>query len=103
MKKQWAIYIMTNGKNGTLYIGRTDDLVRRIWEHKNKVVKGFTERYDLNKLVYYEVWEDGIESIRRERNMKKWKREWKIKLIEKQNPDWNDLYAEVCGSLPSQG
>ncbi len=95
MEKTWAVYILASKKNGTLYIGRTENLPKRIWGHKNKVVKSFTEKYNINMLVYYEIWEDCFESIKRERNMKKWKRTWKLRIIEEKNPSWKDLSNEI--------
>jgi len=94
--KQYFIYLLTNKRNGTLYTGVTSNLVKRIWEHKNKVVEGFTQKYDLDKLVYYEAYNDPENAILREKNIKKWNRSWKIELIEKDNPDWNDLYESIC-------
>ena len=94
--KSGYVYILTNKKNGTLYIGVTSDLIKRIWEHKNKVVEGFTEKYNLDKLVYYEVFEDIENAILREKQLKKWHRDWKINQIEKTNPEWKDLYEEIC-------
>lgn len=89
------IYILTNKRYGTLYIGLTTNLTKRIDEHKKKIVKGFTEKYNLTQLVYYEIHDDINVAAHRERLMKKWKREWKITLIEKQNPHWVDLYADL--------
>ncbi len=86
---------MTNKPNGTLYIGITSDIVKRIYEHKNKLIDGFTKKYNLNKLVYYEVYDEINEAIKREKQLKSWKRDWKIELIEKMNNDWNDLYDEI--------
>ncbi len=91
MSKQPAVYILASKRNGTLYIGVTSDLPKRAWEHKNDVVEGFTKRYSVHRLVYYELHEDMESAIRREKHMKKWKRAWKLELIEKQNPDWRDL------------
>ena len=91
MDKQSYIYIMANRPNGTLYIGVTSDLIRRDWEHKNGLSDGFTKKYSINLLVYYEVFDDIYNAITREKQLKKWKREWKIQLIEKFNPRWNDL------------
>lgn len=93
--KQPCVYILSSKKNGTLYIGVTSDLVKRIWQHKNKEVSGFTEKYDVSGLVYYEVHETMESAIVREKQMKKWKREWKINLIEKQNPEWKDLWKTI--------
>ncbi|WP_299111610.1 GIY-YIG nuclease family protein [uncultured Winogradskyella sp.] len=88
---QYYLYILTNKKNGTLYIGITNDLERRIFEHKNKLIEGFTKRYDLTQLVYFESYQYINDAIKREKNMKKWKRQWKINLIEEENSGWKDL------------
>jgi len=90
------IYIITNTNNKVLYIGVTNNLVRRIYEHKHKMVKGFSNTYNLNKLVYYEQYSNIIQAIEREKQLKKWNRSWKEDLINKQNPSWNDLYDEIC-------
>ena len=91
MNKSCAIYIMTNYQETTLYIGVTSNLQRRIWEHKNKVVEGFTKKYNVDKLIYYELT-DSIESaINREKQLKRWHRNWKINLIKKMNPEFKDL------------
>ena len=89
------VYILASGKNGTLYIGVTSDLKKRIWEHRNNLVKGFTEKYSVHNLVYYEQHEDIEQAILREKQMKKWKRYWKMKLINKVNPAWSDLYSQI--------
>jgi len=91
---QYYLYILTNKKEGVLYIGATNDLERRIFEHKNKLIKGFSSRYNLDKLVYFETYQFIEDAIKREKNMKKWKREWKINLIVEHNPDWGDLSKE---------
>ena len=83
---------MTNKKNGVLYTGMTDNLTRRVYEHKENITPGFTTRYCLYKLVYYESTDDVTEALEREKRIKKWRRQWKIDLIEKDNPDWDDLY-----------
>ena len=88
---QYYLYIITNKKNGVLYIGVTNNLERRMLEHKNKLIKGFSSRYNLDKLVYLEVYQYVEDAIKREKNMKKWKREWKINLIVEANPDWDDI------------
>ena len=93
--KQPAVYILASKKNGNLYIGVTSDLAKRIWEHKNDLVKGFTKRYKVHNLVWYEVHDNIDAAIEREKNMKEWQRVWKIKLIEKDNPNWNDLYNAI--------
>lgn len=86
---------MTNDTNGTLYIGVTSDLKKRVWKHKNKTSKGFTNKYSLNKLVYYEIFDDIYLAINREKLLKTWHRNWKKDLIEKSNPEWKDLYSEI--------
>lgn len=86
---------MASKKNGTLYIGVTNNLVRRVYEHKEGLIEGFTKKYNVKNLVYYEVYNDMYEAIKREKAMKKWLRKWKIELIEKTNPDWIDLYEEI--------
>ena len=88
---QYYLYIITNKKNGVLYIGVTNNLERRMFEHKNKLIKGFSSKYNLDKLVYLEVYQYVEDAIKREKNMKKWKREWKINLIVEDNPDWDDI------------
>lgn len=95
MSKQLYIYILASRKNGTLYIGVTSDLVRRIYEHKSNLVEGFTNKYNVHNLVYFEVAESADVAITREKQLKAWKRAWKIRLIEKNNPEWRDLYTEI--------
>jgi putative endonuclease len=92
--KYYFVYILTNKKNGTLYVGVTNDLLRRVSEHKNGIIKGFTWKYNIHKLVYYETFNDIYETIVREKRIKKWKRQWKIELIEKDNSEWKDLSIE---------
>ena len=87
---------MAGKRNGTLYIGVTSDLIRRVWEHKNKVVQGFTAKYAVNLLVYYEIHPNAESAILREKRLKKWNRAWKLRLIEEMNPDWMDLYGDIC-------
>ena len=89
--KNYYVYILCSKQNGTLYIGVTNDLQRRIFEHKNKIVKGFTKKYKVAKLVYFEEFGDVKEAIQRETVLKRWKREWKMKLIDRSNPFWKDL------------
>ena len=91
---QYYVYILTNQKNGTLYIGMTNSLERRVFEHKQKLLKGFTLKYGLDKLVYFEQYQYVSDAILREKRMKKWKRQWKINLIEEENPQWLDLAAD---------
>jgi putative endonuclease len=90
-----SVYILASKKNGTLYIGVTSNLVKRIWQHKNKVVSGFTDYYQVNTLVYFEQFDDMYTAITREKQLKKWNRAWKVSLIEKANPNWNDLYDDI--------
>ena len=95
MDRHPAVYILASKRNGTLYIGVTSDLVKRIWEHKNNVVEGFTKRYGIHTLVWYEPHESMQSAIEREKKLKEWKRAWKLELIEKENPDWQDLYTTI--------
>jgi putative endonuclease len=95
--KQACIYILANKSRGTLYIGVTSDLTARIWQHKNDLVAGFTEKYQVHMLVYYEMHETMLDAIQREKQLKKWNREWKIRLIEEFNATWTDLYAQITG------
>jgi putative endonuclease len=90
-----AVYILASKRNGTLYIGVTSDLVKRIWEHKNNVVEGFTKRYGIHTLVWYELHESMQSAIEREKKLKEWKRGWKLELIEAGNPNWHDLYETI--------
>ena len=96
--RSYYVYILSTGKNGTLYIGVTNDLLRRVYEHKKKIFKGFTSKYYVDMLVYFEETDDIGAAIQREKQLKKWNRKWKIELIEKINPDWNDLYYEYGGT-----
>ena len=91
----YYVYIMASRQNGTLYIGVTNDLARRIYEHKNDLVEGFTKKYGVHILVYYEQFQDIKLAVQREKQMKKWNRQWKINRIREQNPDWNDLYDSI--------
>jgi putative endonuclease len=93
--RQPCVYLLASKRNGTLYVGVTSDLVQRIWQHKNDLVEGFTKRYGVHTLVWYEMSETMQAAIARERAIKEWKRAWKIELIEKFNPEWRDLYEEV--------
>ena len=89
------VYILASRKNGTLYIGVTNDLVLRVYDHKSDVIQGFTENYGVHNLVYYESYTDVRDALTREKRLKKWKRQWKINLIETNNPDWRDLYEQI--------
>ena len=93
--KQYYIYILTNQYHTVFYVGVTNNLIRRVYEHKNKLVKGFTAKYNINKLVYYEVFSDVRDAIYREKQIKSWSRKKKIEMIEKFNPEWKDLYEEI--------
>jgi len=95
--KQPAVYTLASKRNGTLYIGVTSDLIKRVWQHKNDVAEGFTEKYGVHSLVYYELHNDMAEAIRREKRLKKWNRAWKIRLIERENPEWLDLWPSLVG------
>ena len=88
----YFVYILASKRNGTLYIGVTNNLIKRIYEHKQKQVEGFTKKYNINKLIYFEEYNSPEEAIAREKRLKKWNRSWKLKLIEEKNPQWNDLY-----------
>ncbi len=91
----YYVYLLASGRNGTLYIGVTNDLKRRVYEHKQKIIKGFTEKYNVNNLVWYEQTEDVNSAIQKEKEIKKWNRNWKIELIEKDNYEWKDLYDDL--------
>ncbi len=93
--KQPAVYILSSRRNGTLYIGVTSDLVKRVWEHRHDVVPGFTRRYRIHRLVYFELWGSISDATEREMRLKKWNRAWKVELIESVNPNWRDLWNEI--------
>jgi putative endonuclease len=93
--KAYYIYILASKRNGTLYIGVTNDIVRRVYEHKNSLIAGFTSKYSVNTLVYCEQFDDIESAIQREKQIKKWNRRWKLELIERANPDWRDLYNDL--------
>lgn len=93
--KQYYVYILASAKRGTLYIGMTSDLQKRIYQHKNELVEGFTKKYGVNRLVYFEETQDVMSAIEREKRMKKWNRQWKIELIESNNPEWRDLSEDL--------
>ena len=92
---QYYVYILASQKNGTLYVGVTHDLKKRTYEHKNHLIDGFTNKYNVKFLIYFEIFNDINEAILREKRIKKWKRKWKLELIEKNNPQWKDLYEEI--------
>ena len=91
----YYVYIMASRRNGTLYVGVTSDLLKRVYEHKTKRMDGFTCKYGVDRLVYYECHSDIYEAIKREKQMKEWKRKWKLELIERTNPEWKDLYETL--------
>ena len=93
--KLYYVYILASKRNGTLYIGVTNDLIRRVYEHKNDIIDGFTKKYKVHMLVYYELANDIYNAIQREKRIKKWERKWKMELIEEMNPDWHDLYEDL--------
>jgi putative endonuclease len=92
----YFVYIIASRKDGAIYIGVSNDIVRRIFEHRNKLVPGFASKYNITRLVWFEMYDDPISAISREKELKKWKRSWKIQLIEAENPQWNDLYDSIC-------
>jgi putative endonuclease len=96
MQKQYYVYILTKARNSTFYVGVTSDLRKRVWEHKNEVADGFTKQHGIKTLVYYEIFDDPENAIKREKRLKKWNRHWKMNVIEKINPDFRDLYEEIC-------
>ncbi|MGZ8388832.1 MAG: GIY-YIG nuclease family protein [Rhodoplanes sp.] len=93
----YYVYLMASRKHGTLYLGVTNNLVRRVYEHKSKAVRGFTARYNVDRLVWFECYDDPTNAIEREKDIKKWRRNWKIRLIEEVNPQWDDLYDGITG------
>ena len=96
MEKKFWVYMLASKEYGTLYIGVTSDLKKRIWEHKSKVAEGFTEKYDVQNLVWFEEHQNAESAITREKQMKEWKREWKLNRIKDMNPEWRDLYEDIC-------
>jgi len=96
MARQPAVYILSSKRNGTLYVGVTSNLIQRIWQHRNGKIEGFTEKYRVYNLVYYELHSEMAAAILREKQIKKWKRDWKINLIESFNPGWKDLWHKIC-------
>jgi putative endonuclease len=92
----YYVYILASRKGGAIYLGVTNDLIRRIYEHRIKAVRSFTSKYNISRLVWFEIYDDPISAISREKELKKWKRAWKVQLIEAKNPLWEDLYDEIC-------
>jgi len=96
--RNFYVYILASRIGGTLYVGVTNDLIRRVYEHRSDAVEGFTKRYDVHRLVYFECFDEIEQAIHREKRLKKWTRAWKIALIEKDNPNWIDLYPQIAGA-----
>ena len=96
-ERRYYVYILVSKIGGTLYIGVTNDFIRRVAEHKSKLIESFTEKYDVARLVYFEQFDDPENAIKREKRLKKWNRAWKVRLIEKENPNWDDLYPVIAG------
>jgi putative endonuclease len=92
----YYVYILASRRDGAIYVGITNDLVRRVYEHRTKAVPRFTAKYNITRLVWFEAYDDPISAISREKELKKWKRDWKVQLIRAQNPEWNDLYESIC-------
>jgi putative endonuclease len=97
MAKQFYVYILASKPNGTLYTGVTSNLIQRVWQHKHDVIQGFTRKYNVKTLVYYEVHENAESALKREKRIKRWRRAWKLGLIENSNPEWRDLYEDILG------
>ena len=95
MEKEFCVYILASNRNGTLYIGVTSNLIQRVWQHQEKQVEGFAKKYEVQKLVWFEQHENSESAIIREKRIKKWNRDWKIRLIEETNPYWNDFYPSI--------
>jgi putative endonuclease len=103
MDRCYFVYILASKRYGTLYVGVTNDVTRRTWEHKQKLVEGFTKKYGVHMLVYYETFTDVVEAIAREKRLKRWHRTWKIELIQRQNPEWRDLYDDLVTQICHPG
>jgi putative endonuclease len=97
-EKSPSVYILASAPRGTLYVGVTSDLVKRVWEHRNDLVDGFTRKYGVHRLVHFELHQRMYDAIQREKQLKKWERIWKIELIERRNPEWRDLWDEIVGA-----
>jgi len=97
-RKQFFVYILCSKRNGTLYTGVTSDLIKRVYEHKNKLADGFTKKYGVHRLIWYEMHDAAETAIPREKQIKKWNRAWKLEVIEQMNPDWKDLYDELVNT-----
>ena len=92
----YYVYLLASGRHGTLYLGVTNNLIRRVYQHKHKLLGGFSARYGVDRLVWFECYDDPVSAITREKEIKKWRRDWKIALIERDNPDWLDLYEAIA-------
>ena len=92
----YYVYILASRRDGAIYVGITNNLVRRVYEHRIKAVPGFTAKYNITRLVWFETYDDPVSAITREKELKKWKRAWKVELIKTSNPEWNDLYESIC-------
>ena len=92
----YYVYILASRRDGAIYVGITNDIVRRVYEHRMKAVPGFTAKYNITQLVWFETYDDPVSAITREKELKKWKRAWKVQLIEAENPQWHDLYESIC-------
>lgn len=97
MEKQPCVYLLASRKQGVLYIGVTSNLIQRVWQHKHNMVEGFTSQYHIHRLVYFEQFDNMVDAITREKQLKNWRRAWKVALIEQANPEWRDLYPELIG------
>ncbi len=95
-EKKFYVYIMARARNSTFYVGVTTELPQRTWQHKNETFDGFTKKHDIKMLVYYEIHDNAESAIKREKRLKKWNRTWKMRLIEQMNPEWKDLYEQIC-------
>ena len=96
MIMNYYVYIIASRKDGAIYLGVTNDIIRRVYEHRTKAARGFSSQYNITRLVWFEIYDDPISAISREKQLKKWKRNWKVQLIEARNPKWEDLYESIC-------
>jgi putative endonuclease len=101
MEKHYYTYILASKRNGTLYVGVTSDLIKRVYQHRKNLVDGFTSKYQVHRLVYYEQYRNVLSAIQREKRLKEWQRKWKLALIEKHNPEWRDFYPDITESRRS--
>jgi putative endonuclease len=96
MIMNYYVYIIASRKDGAIYLGVTNDIIRRVYEHRTKAARGFSSQYNITRLVWFEIYDDPTSAISREKQLKKWKRNWKVQLIEARNPKWEDLYQSIC-------